>query len=239
MDDNELETPSREHTHGQMHAKEVAEKEGQVQDELLISRVAGRVGGSQVQREWDDLGDRGQHGREHLDELLIVHGGRVDVKATNLGQAFQGDVSKLGHRKEAVAEGVDDVRLEDVAQRDPVQKAQQRLQGRLDEARLIGRRQDLRAQLKDGRELGAHGRLEVLNLGCRHLVGRVVEDLLRQETKDGQVVLADGEAGAARRDNLVDERRPVVGPFLLEDRYQDEVELVDQYPVRLKALLGR
>jgi hypothetical protein len=41
----------------------------------------------------------------------------------------------------------------------------------------------------------------------------------------------------ARRDDLVDEGRPVVGPFLLEDRDEDEVELVQQGAVGAAAVV--
>jgi hypothetical protein len=40
-----------------------------------------------------------------------------------------------------------------------------------------------------------------------------------------------------RRDDLVDEGRPVVRPFLLEDRDEDEVELVQQGAVGAAAVV--
>lgn len=41
----------------------------------------------------------------------------------------------------------------------------------------------------------------------------------------------------AGRDDLVDEGRPVVGPFLLEDGYEDEVQLVEEGAVGAAAVV--
>ena len=42
----------------------------------------------------------------------------------------------------------------------------------------------------------------------------------------------------AGRDDLVDEGRPVVRPFLLQDRHQDKVQLVEKGTLGLEGLLG-
>jgi hypothetical protein len=65
-----------------------------------------------------------------------------------------------------------------------------------------------------------------------------VEDLLGQESQDGHVVFANGEAGMARRNDLVDEGRPVMWPFLLQDGNEDQVELVQESTFGPKAFLG-
>lgn len=39
-------------------------------------------------------------------------------------------------------------------------------------------------------------------------------------------------------DNLIDERRPVVRPFLLENGDEDQVQLVEECTVGLEGLLG-
>jgi hypothetical protein len=41
----------------------------------------------------------------------------------------------------------------------------------------------------------------------------------------------------ARRYDLVDERRPVVGPLLLQDRDEDEVELVEEGALGAAAIV--
>ena len=40
------------------------------------------------------------------------------------------------------------------------------------------------------------------------------------------------------RNDLVDECRPVVGPFLLEDGYEDQIQLVEKGPLALQALFA-
>jgi hypothetical protein len=41
-----------------------------------------------------------------------------------------------------------------------------------------------------------------------------------------------------RRDNLVDEGRPIVRPFLLEDRDEDEVQLVEEGALGAAAIIA-
>jgi hypothetical protein len=52
-------------------------------------------------------------------------------------------------------EVVDDVRLEDVAERDPVEEAEERFERRLDQARLLRLAEHFGAKLKDLAELAA------------------------------------------------------------------------------------
>jgi hypothetical protein len=68
------------------------------------------------------------------------------------------------------------------------------------------------------------------------LLRRIIEYFLGQETEDDHVVLADGETLAAGRDDFVDESGPVVRPFLLQDGYKDEVELVQEGSLRSECL---
>ena len=225
----------------EMHAEEVAEEQGQVLDKLLVPRVAAGVGSLEVERDGDDVGNGGQDLGEHLDELLVVRvglAGASSLEAADLGQALKGDVPELGDGEEARAQGVDQGGLEDVAKRDPVAESEKGLERRLDEAGLVGRGEDLLAELKDLRKLGTHGLLQVPRLGRRHLLGRVVKDLLGQQAEDDHVVLANREVGVAGRDDFVDERGPVVGPFLLENGDEDEVELVEKGLVASQSLLG-
>ena len=81
-------------------------------------------------------------------------------------------------RTHAGDEVVDDVGLEDVAERDPVEEAEERLERRLDQTRLLGLAEDLGAELKDLAKLAAHLIFERPRLGLRHLLGRVVKDFL-------------------------------------------------------------
>ena len=57
--------------------------------------------------------------REELDKDLVVvwHGDRGDVR-----EAFEGDVAEHGDVEELEDQSVDQLRLEDVAQRDPIEE---------------------------------------------------------------------------------------------------------------------
>jgi hypothetical protein len=70
------------------------------------------------------------------------------------------------------------------------------------------------------------------------LVGRVVEHLFGKKAENDHVVLANGQVRSAGSNDLVDESRPVVRPFLLEDGYEYKIELVQKRAVRLEGLLG-
>ena len=41
-----------------------------------------------------------------------------------------------------------------------------------------------------------------------------------------------------RRDDLIDEGGPIVGPILLQDGYQDKVEFVDKSTLTFEALFS-
>jgi hypothetical protein len=42
----------------------------------------------------------------------------------------------------------------------------------------------------------------------------------------------------AGRNNFVDECRPVVGPLLLQDRYKDEIEFIEEGSLRFERFFG-
>jgi hypothetical protein len=163
-----------------VHPVKVAEEEGQVLDELLITRIALRVRRLEVHIQGDDVGNGSQDFGEHLDQLLIVC---IDLaraaclQTANLCQALQCDIPELWHLEESRPERLDQGGLEDVSQWNPVAEAQERLQGGLDKARLGRAIENLLAELENLGELGAHGRLQVARLCRRHLLGRVIEDL--------------------------------------------------------------
>lgn len=225
-----------------MHAEEVAKEQGQVLDEFLVARIAGRIGRLQVHAERNNVGDGRQNLGKHLDEGLAIVGllaRRTSyLQTTNLGQALEGNVAELGNLQKTRPKRFDKGSLEDIAERDPVAEAQQSLEGGLDKTGLVGRVEDLLAKLENLRELGAHGSLEVPCLGRRHLFGGIVEDLFGEEAQDDHVVLADRKARTGGGDNLVDEGRPVVRPLLFEDGDENKVELVEQDTVGLEKLFG-
>ena len=136
----------------------------------------------------------------------------------------------------AADEVVDHGRLKDVAERDPVQEAEHRLESHLDQRRLVRLFEHFDAERKDfgkllallakqgvlsqhsGKirtkpnvlrrrhhdvvsEMSVRGapthdlRLELLGLCRRHLLGRVLKDLLRQEPEDDHIVFADRNVG--------------------------------------------
>ena len=151
---------------------------------------------------------------------------RSNLDTSDLGKTFQSDVSKFGLFKKPGQQSVDYGCLEDITQRNPVQKAKQCFQRSSDQTRLVRGVEDLRTESKDGGELCRHGILQVFGLGGCHLVLREIEDFFRQQPEDGHVILADSKTGMAGADDLVDEGWPVVWPLLLEDRYQNKIELV-------------
>lgn len=209
-----------------MHPEEVAQEQGEVLDELLVTRIALRIRRFQVHRKRDEVGDCGQNLGKHLDELLVVRVGLARpsrLQTANLGQALERHVPELGHLKEPRPQCLDQGRLKYVAERNPVAEPQQRLQGGLDEAGLTRRVENLLAEVEDLGEFGAHGGFEIARLGRRHLLGRVVKHLFGEETQNGHVVLAHRKAGMASHDDLVNERWPVVRPFLLQNRHEYEI----------------
>ena len=117
----------------------------------------------------------GLHVPEEQDELLVVLIG--DVDSGDFGQTFEGNVSKHGHGQEFVDERGDEFGFEDVAQRDPVQEAQQRLQRRHGQAGIVRIIHHVLAQLENGGKFVAHAIFQVFGFGLRHLPRREVEDL--------------------------------------------------------------
>lgn len=78
-----------------------------------------------------------------------------------------------------------------------------------------------------------------LDLG--HLSTGEVEHLLAEQLEDDHVVLAKALAGAARPDNVANERGPVLGPFLLQDlsRKEGQTDSVLVVHCRAGRLAGR
>jgi hypothetical protein len=90
----------------------------------------------------------------------------------------------------SVEEDVDYSSLEDVSERDPVHESEKGLECGPDERCLLRLLKDFLTELEDFGELGAHLIFEVLRFRLRHLVGRIIENLLRQKLEDDHVVLA-------------------------------------------------
>lgn len=107
------------------------------------------------------------------------------------------------------------MRLKDVAERNPVEETQKRLQRDEHERGLLRVVQDVLQELVDERKLLIEAILKLQDLGLRHLTAAKVEDLLREELEDLHVVLADGLAIGTRCDELGDERLPLARPLLL------------------------
>lgn len=59
--------------------------------------------------------------------------------------------------------------------------------------------------------------LQVFDFDLRHLFGREVEDLFREQLQDDHIVFTEGEVGFGRLDQFSNEVWPVVRPLLLED----------------------
>lgn len=173
-----------------------------------------------------------------MDQSLIVIVRRSDLQATNLGQALERDIAKVGNVQESGEQRVYDGGLKDVAKRDPVEKAEESLERCFDQGGLVGGIEDFGTELEDRGELLSHRGLEVPRLDRGHLVLREVEDLFRQQAENCHVVFTDGEAGVARLNDLVDECGPVVWPFLLQNRDQDQVQFVQESAFAAEFLLG-
>lgn len=173
-----------------------------------------------------------------MHQPLVIVVWSTNLQATNLREALKSDIPEVRNIQEASQEGINNGSLEDVAQGNPVQEAQQGLEGRLDETGLVGGIEDFGAQLEDGGEFLGHGRLEVAGLDRGHLILGKVKDLLRQQAKDGHVVFTDRQTSVARGDNLIDKCGPVVRPLLLENRDQDQIQLVQKCALVTELLFG-
>lgn len=80
-----------------------------------------------------------------MDQSLVVIVRRSDLQATNLGEALERDIPKVGDIQESGEEGVDDRGLENIAQRDPIEEAEESLERCFDETRLVGAAEDFGA----------------------------------------------------------------------------------------------
>ncbi len=103
---------------------------------------------------------------------------RADVERADLGEAREHVVAEGGLRQELVDERLDEARLEDVPERDPIEELEERLEGADEEGRLGRVGHDELAQLEDQREVVVERLLQLLRLRRGHLVAREVEDLL-------------------------------------------------------------
>ena len=97
----------------------------------------------------------------------------------NGGETLERDVLEGGHVQEAVDEEATHLCLEHVAKWNPVAEAQQRVQRRFQQRRIVRVGEDEQTQLEDVREFRAHRILQVLHFcACHTLLGES-EDLLR------------------------------------------------------------
>ncbi len=135
---------------------------------------------------------------------------------------------------------LDEIGLENVAKRDPVEKAEQSLQCDIDQMRILGVVHDEYAQLEHLLELAVHGLFQILGLGLSHLARREVEDLLAEQLQNFHIVLTDGLVGATRAHQLAYERGPVLRPLELEYLNQNQVQFVQVGLLFLECdLIGR
>ena len=187
-----------------------AKEQRQVLDELLLRVHAVRVGlldvGVHGQHALQLLHRRREQGCEHFFIVGDAHGG-------DLGQALERDITKHGDVEKLEDERRDQLRLEDVAQRDPVEEPQQGLQGGADQGGVLRVVHHELAKLEHFAELRAHGVFQVFRLGLGHLAAREVEDLLAQEFEDDHVVLAERLVCLGRTHNVRDEALPILWPF--------------------------
>jgi hypothetical protein len=117
------------------------------------------------------------------------------LETSNFRKALEGDVSKFvsfqelrqdeqrmrEEKTEAYPseERVDNVGLKDITKWDPVEEAQEALQGSLDQGRLLSFVEHLGAQPENIAEFATHLILEIFYLRSRHLLRRIVENLFR------------------------------------------------------------
>lgn len=107
------------------------------------------------------------HGlREEGDEHLVVVRHR---HGRDFRQALQGDVAKHGNIKELEDKSLDQFRLEDVSQRDPVEKAEECFEGGAYKRRVLRVVQDELTERENFRELRTHCVLKVFGFCLCHL----------------------------------------------------------------------
>lgn len=120
---------------------------------------------------------------------------RPNLEASNFRKALEGDVSKLVSFQELrqdqqrkrkgktetypSEERVDNVGLKDITKWDPVEEAQEALQGGLNQGGLLSFVEYLGAQSENVAEFATHLILEIFYLRSRHLLRRVVKNLFR------------------------------------------------------------
>mmetsp|Transcript_10989 Transcript_10989/g.30134 ORF Transcript_10989/g.30134 Transcript_10989/m.30134 type:complete len:241 (-) Transcript_10989:73-795(-) len=80
----------------------------------------------------------------------------------------------------------------------------------------------------DEAEFVVQGRLQLALLGLRQVKPCEVKHLLAEQLEDLHAILAQGLAGLGGADQVWDESAPFVGPVVLQDLDQDDVELVDE-----------
>ena len=112
--------------------------------------------------------------------MFVVLVGNVD--GGDFGETLEGNVSKHGDGEEFVDESGDEFGFEDVAERNPVQKPQQRLQRRHRQGGIVRVIHHVLAKLENGGKLVAHAVFQMLRLGLGHLTRRKVKHL-RHEGK--------------------------------------------------------
>ena len=79
--------------------------------------------------------------------------------------ALQGDVTELLRWQKTGAKRLNERRLENVAEGDPVAETKQGLEGSLDQAGLISSLENLLAEAENLGKLGTHGLLQASRLG--------------------------------------------------------------------------
>jgi len=112
---------------------------------------------------------------------------------------------------------VDNCGLKDITERDPVEESQKGLKRGLNKRRLRSLFKDFRAKLENLRKLSADLVLKLLNFDLRHLLGRVIEHLLREQAENNHVVFAECKISFARLHEFRDKCGPIVWPLLLEN----------------------
>ena len=88
-----------------------------------------------------------------------------DVEGADLGEAGEDVVTEGRLRQELVDEGLDELGLKDVPERDPVEELEQRLEGAHQQGLLDAVGHDVLAELEDQREVGVERLLELFGLG--------------------------------------------------------------------------
>src|ERR1700753_4515145 len=120
-----------------MRREEGREEQGKVLDELLVVGIALRVDAAQVHFQRDDFGNLGDGVGVHLNELVVVVW--ISLQTGDFRQALERDVAEFWDLEESAPQrlyqaGAGWGRDKDEADWDPVQEAEQRLQGSFDQA---------------------------------------------------------------------------------------------------------